>query len=232
MRSPFQFDIPTLTGRLLIVGGSILALAGTVQPWGRFTALHSWHVALPGAVFGVGLAAAAMAGTALAQRKMAILCALLGIGILIATDRAKTDIPIAVRGQIVSLQAALIPVNRTLSQLHVDEIDAGNYGDQLDSFIGPGIATTRNGAWILLAGALLGLRSDGGIRALYLRFGKAKCRRCGEKWPAWRDADYCPACGFTTRGDKMCSVCHAPAAMTDAYCSRCGQPIADAGVAP
>jgi hypothetical protein len=150
----------------------------------------------------------------------------LGLVVLAAVNRAETDVPIAVRGQLLSLQASLIPVNRLLDQFHIQDIEAGNFGEKLDAYIGPGLALTHQGAIAMLVGAVLALPGDPLVLGLIYRFGKGTCRNCGTRTPYRRRARHCPNCGDSLDGTRACPSCHAPAQKTDRCCIECGTALA------
>ncbi len=211
-----------VVGRGVTLVGALAASIGAVEPWGQFTALHSWHVALPGVLFGTGLAALVAAIASMRYPRVAVLTLVLAIVAIVATSKADYDVPIAVRGQLLSLQASLIPVNRLLDQFHIQDIEAGNFGERLDAYVGPGLALTRQGAFAMLVGAILALPGDPLILAGLYRFGKGTCRNCGTRTPYRRNAHHCPSCGYSLDGTRSCPSCHAPAQPTDRHCIDCG----------
>ncbi|HEY3331297.1 MAG TPA: zinc ribbon domain-containing protein [Capsulimonadaceae bacterium] len=232
METRSALNIAAAVGRATILIGSITVAAGTVQPWGKFVALHSWHVNVPGVAFVTGLTVLALASATLLYRKYSAIAILVALVILATTYRAQSEVPIAIRGQLLSLQVALVPINRLMDQFHLPNVDAGNYGDQRETFLGEGLSTSRSGAWLILLGALLAMPRDVTFTAIRRRYGMARCNHCAASWAVSRDAEYCPKCGASQSGTRTCPHCRAVWKDGDVYCVGCGAKVPAIPTAP
>ncbi|HEX5322442.1 MAG TPA: zinc ribbon domain-containing protein [Capsulimonadaceae bacterium] len=226
MRSKTLQVVSAIGGALIVAGGS-LSLVTAWLPWAQFKLLGGIPVALPAVVFSCGVLAAAAALAALLLRRFPLFCLLACAVLFAAAQGAETQIPRAVKKRLIGVQISLFPINRLLDQFHIPNIEAGNYGEPDESFLGSGVRYALDSAGILLLGCLLALPRDPIIAAAYGRLARSRCASCGAAWPSSRNARHCPSCGAPT-DPLTCSQCGTVGLESDKYCIACGAPVKSA----
>ena len=210
---------------LLLVGGAAGVVLGTVAPWAAVKVFKTVDLSLPGFVFANG--ALCLAGAMLVllgARRSPLLCLTLAVPLLVWAQTGQRSVPQQVKHQLIGAQLSLFPLNRLLDQFHIPDVEVGAYTARDADIIGPGLAWTTEGASAVLLGGLLGLPGDPALVWLWQRFGRIRCRVCGTRRSASRDARYCPTCGVPAgpTGTRLCSRCQTPAHKNDQFCVACG----------
>ncbi len=216
---------------LLILAGAAGVLVGTLAPWATFKLFHNIEINLPGLVFlwgGLCLSVASL--VLLGMRRSPLLCLLGALVILFSLGKARTEIPLGIRRQIVGAQGALVPLNRLLDQFHINgengtwPIEVATFQDREANLIADGVTWTSDGALVLLLGSVLGLPGDPALVWIYARTVRARCRACGARWMLSRGAKHCPVCGASTvpAHVRECPHCHTIARKGDCHCVACG----------
>ncbi len=210
----------------LLLGGAAGILAGALSPWAAFRVFHNIDVSLPGIVFpwgGLCLAAALL--VFLGMRRSPLLCLVAALFVLSWTTEAQKRVPERVKFQLAGSQLAFeTSINRLLDQFHIPDIEVANLNTPNPDLLGPGLDWTVKGAYALLLGSLIGIPVDPAAVWLLRHTVRVRCRACGMPRLLARDAQFCPACGISTRPahHRVCPNCAAPARRTDRHCTACG----------
>ncbi|MDQ2686550.1 MAG: zinc ribbon domain-containing protein [Armatimonadota bacterium] len=217
---------------LCLVGGAALITAGALGPWALVTLFKNIDINLSGIFFAQGGSCLAVAALVLlGARRWPMVCLIGAMLTLGWVGSARREIPRRVKHQVIGAQLAFFPLNRLLDQFHINDVEVGDWNIPDDQLLGPGLARTAQGGWILLLGSVLGLPGDPLIVWTYARTARARCRACGARWPLSRGAIFCPECGLpspTARG-HLCPVCHTHVKKTDRHCISCGTALTSTG---
>ncbi len=214
---------------LLMLGGAAGIVAGTLSPWATFRVFHNIELNLPGIVFlwgGLCLSVAAL--VFLGMRRLPILCLAGALLTLNWAAEGQKRVPERVRFQLAGAQMNFtVSINRLLDQFHIPDVEVANLNTPNADLLGVGLGWTRQGAYALLLGSIVGLPSDPVAVWIYRRTARARCRACGSRWPLSRSAQFCPHCGASTlpKHVRLCPHCGVQAKRGDCHCVACGTPL-------
>lgn len=215
---------------VLILGGAAGVLAGALGPWAAFKVFKNIDISLPGIVFpwgGLCLATALL--VFLGMRRSPALCVVAALYVLSWTAEAQKRVPERVKFQLAGSQLAMeTSINRLLDQFHIPDIQVANLSTPNADLLGPGLDWTVKGAYALLLGSLVGLPIDPVAVWTFRHTVRVRCRSCGTPRLLARAAQFCPACGVSTRpvNSHACPHCGTHARRGDRHCAACGTALA------
>jgi hypothetical protein len=204
------------TGAALTFGGALSLIAGGVLPWARFQLL-GMEIGIPGVMewgavtIVVGLLVLSASGL---RRRLPLLVMVLGLAAMSIGMRAQEETGRNLRGRLLALENAIAPVNARLAQVALPPIELfgpglGRSGD----YQGPG------SLWTVIGGACLAL--GGTLSFVGGRLGRS-CLSCGTLWRTGRVVLFCPSCGTSAGGPRLCALCKSPIETKDRFCVSCG----------
>lgn len=203
-----------IAGGVTAAAGCAAIAYGAVLPWARFT-VFGVDLTAPGVTGWGALSLSAALVALVSGRRFPLLGLLLGLLALGIGNQAQRETGRILKGRVLGLQQALVPVNDKLMRVGLPPIEPFPLGRPWRDYLGPGPLWTFWGGTLLAVGSAAIFAGD--------RLGRS-CPRCGAQWRRARAGTvvFCPACGEPVAPLAACPACLAPAEPGDHFCTACG----------